>query len=134
MIYLLDTNVCINYLNGTSDSVKVQLESKKPEEIALCSVVKAELIYGALKSSRPDQNLDRLNLFLGQLYSFKFDDHSAKIYGLIRSQLEKSGTIIGPNDLLIAAIALANNTILVTNNVREFSRIKNLTIEDWENI
>jgi tRNA(fMet)-specific endonuclease VapC len=129
---MLDTNVCINYLNGKSEQIKTNLESKNPQDIVLCSVVKAELIYGALKSSQPDKNSEKINLFLDQFISFPFDDKSATIYGQIRKELEISGMPIGPNDLLIASIAISNNFILITNNVKEFSRVSNLKYEDWE--
>ncbi|WP_445247774.1 PIN domain-containing protein [Microcoleus sp. OTE_8_concoct_300] len=71
-------------------------------------------------------------IFLIALYLLPFDDQSAVIYGQIRAKLAASGTPIGPNDLLIASIALANNLILVTHNTREFSRVEGLRLEDWE--
>jgi len=132
MKYLLDTNTCIKYLNGTSENIKQNLLRRGFNEIAICSVVKAELIFGAIKSSRPDQNMARVESFLSQFPSLPFNDEAALHYGHIRSSLEKIGRPIGPNDLLIASIALANHLVLVTNNVSEFSRIQELQIEDWE--
>lgn len=132
MTYLLDTNACIKYLNGQSERIRQQLESKTPRDIVLCSVVKAELFYGAMKSANPERNLKRIYLFSNRFVSFPFDDKASEVYGRIRANLEKAGTPIGPNDLLIAAIALANNLTLVTHNTREFGRIENLKIEDWE--
>ena len=132
MSYLLDTNTCIRYLNGTSENVRLNLESRQPEEIMLCSVVKAELFYGALKSAKPRKNLQRIEKFFEPFLSLPFDDSASKVYGKIRTDLEKLGTPIGPNDLLIAAIALANQVILVTHNVKEFGRIKGIGLEDWE--
>jgi tRNA(fMet)-specific endonuclease VapC len=132
MTYLLDSNTCIRYLNGQSESVRQHLEAVHPEEIALCSIVKAELFYGAAKSANPEKNLSRVNRFAERFVSLPFDDPSALIYGRIRSRLEKSGTPIGPNDLLIAAIALAHNATLVTHNTREFARVADLTLKDWE--
>ena len=132
MTYLLDTNTCINYLNGKSEKIRNKLESKQPEEIMVCAVVKAELFYGALKSGRPEENLEKVHKFLDRFVSLPFDDTTAEKYGEIRVDLEKAGTPIGPNDLLIAAIAAVNNSILVTHNTREFRRVRKLKIEDWE--
>jgi tRNA(fMet)-specific endonuclease VapC len=131
MIYLLDTNACIEFLNGRSESVRRQLEAKRPQDIALCSVVKAELLYGAVKSARPAENLGRLRPFFQKFTSFSFDDAAAEIYGALRAELERAGAVIGPNDLLIAAIALARGVTLVTHNTREFSRVETLRLEDW---
>jgi len=132
MIYLLDTNTCINYLNGRSERVKQQIEMKHPDDIVLCAVVKAELFYGAMKSSRPESNLIKQKKFAAQFVSLSFDDRAAEEYGRIRAQLEKRGTPIGPNDLLIAAIAVANGVTLVTHNLREFEKVEGLRLEDWE--
>lgn len=131
MTFLLDTNTCIRYLNGRSESVRRRLEGLRPEEIALCSVVKAELYYGAAKSSRPEQNAANVQRFASRFISLPFDDAAAEVYGRIRASLERVGTPIGPLDFLIAAIAMAHEATLVTNNVDEFSRVEGLTWEDW---
>jgi tRNA(fMet)-specific endonuclease VapC len=133
MRYLLDTNVCIRYLNGQSEAIRQQLKRRKAEEIVLCSVVKAELFYGALKSKNPQKNLGKQHQFVEHFVSLSFDDQAAEAYSQIRANLERIGMPIGPNDLLIGAIALVNEAILVTHNVGEFSRIKGLKVEDWEN-
>lgn len=132
MNYLLDTNTCIKYLNGRSAEIKKKLESVNPQNIFLCSVVKAELFYGAVKSQKSRENLTKITNFMNQFDSLPFDDQAAQIYGRIKCYLEKAGKLIGPNDLLIASIAIANNIVLVTNNTREFKRIKEIQIEDWE--
>lgn len=132
MSYLFDTNTCIRYLNGQSVSIKTRLEQLRPNDIKLCSVVKAELLYGAAKSNVGERTLMRLKRFFDAFISLPFDDRSAAVYGDIRAKLERQGTPIGPNDLMIAAIALANDLILVTHNLREFERIDNLKYEDWE--
>lgn len=131
-MYLLDTNTCIKYLNGTSDKIKENFRSSMPEEIFLCSIVKAELYYGALKSAKPKDNFKKIFNFVNRFHSLPFDDNAAEKYGEIRTSLERSGTPIGPNDLLIASIAVSNDKIVVTNNVREFSRVQGLIIKDWE--
>jgi tRNA(fMet)-specific endonuclease VapC len=132
MIYLLDTNACIVYLNGRNLNLKRQIEQKLESDIGVCSPVKAELFYGAFKSNNPTRNLALQKAFLHRFVSLPFDDQAAEIFGVIRTRLTQLGTPIGPYDLQIAAIALANNLILVTHNVNEFSRVKGLKLEDWE--
>ena len=132
MGYLLDTNVCVMYLNGRSVSVRDRLRLISMEEMAVCSVVKAELFYGAMRSNNPTQTLERQQRFLASFASLPFDDEAAIVCGQIRACLASAGTPIGVCDLLIAAIALANNLILVTHNIREFERVTGLQIEDWE--
>ena len=131
MSYLLDTNTCIYFLNERSEPLVRRIKSTHPQDIVVCSIVKAELYYGALKSSRPMENLRKQQEFLQQLGSIPFDDHAAHEYGHIRSRLEKRGIPIGPNDMLIAAIAIANGAILITHNIREFERIEGMALEDW---
>ncbi|TVU55275.1 MAG: type II toxin-antitoxin system VapC family toxin [Arthrospira sp. PLM2.Bin9] len=132
MIYLLDTNVCILYLNRRNSGIQEHLERLSPRDVAVCSVVKAELFYGAMKSSNPSRTLALQEVFLSQFVSLPFDDAAASIYGRIRAQLAALGRPIGPYDLQIAAIALANHLILGTHNVREFARAEGLRLEDWE--
>ena len=132
MTYLLDTNVCIKYLNGQSDKIVKKISSLSPDDIVICSVVRAELFAGAYKSKSFKKTYDKLINFLKVFPSMPFDDEASDIFGNIRAQLEKKGEPLGPFDLQIASIALLNNLILVTHNTKEFSRIKKLKIEDWE--
>jgi tRNA(fMet)-specific endonuclease VapC len=132
MIYLLDTNTCIEHLNNRPSVVTQKLRNVPRAQVVLCSIVKAELWHGAYKSARRDSNLKLLERFFAEFSSLVFDDRAAEIYGRLRSHLEQSGTPIGPNDLLIASIALGNDATLVTRNVREFNRIEGLLIENWE--
>jgi len=132
MTYLLDTNVCIVYLNGYSEQLKHRFEAADPRQIMLCSVVKAELFFGAMKSQKREKTLKNVENFCSQFNSLNFDDKAAWVYGQIRANLETKGTPIGGNDLMIAAISLAYQMTLVTHNVREFSRIEGLEIIDWE--
>jgi tRNA(fMet)-specific endonuclease VapC len=132
MKYLLDTNICICYLNGRSPSIKQKLDSLQPQDVIVCSVVKSELFYGAMKSQNLTKSLQMQEDFLDLFVSHSFDDKAAKICGKIRAYLAIKGTPIGPNDVMIAAIALSNNLILVTHNTREFSHVPDLEIEDWE--
>ena len=113
-------------------ALKDRLNSIDRREVAVCSVVKAELAYGAIKSLNPEQNFSLQQEFLAQFYSFPFDDFTAITFGAIRGQLETQGTPIGPCDLQIVAIALVNDLTLVTHNVREFVRVEGLRVEDWE--
>ncbi|MDY6803698.1 MAG: type II toxin-antitoxin system VapC family toxin [Cyanobacteriota bacterium] len=132
LVYLLDTNVCIVYLKNRNSRVNRYYNTIESDKIAVCSVVKSELFYGSMKSNNPQKSLNIQLVFLRQFVSLPFDDSCAEIYGKVRADLEKKGTPISSNDIQIASIALANNLILVTHNVREFSRVEGLTIEDWE--
>lgn len=132
MIYLLDTNTCVHYLNNSHARVVQRLGAADPAALRLCAVVKAELYYGAYKSQRQTQNLALLNRVLGRFVSLPFDDQAAELAGRERARLAALGTPIGALDLLIAAIALAHQAILVTHNTREFNRVVGLQVEDWE--
>jgi tRNA(fMet)-specific endonuclease VapC len=130
--FLLDTNVVIRYLNGRSETLRERFARETGDSIAVCSVVRAELLYGAAKSSKPQQAFDTQERFLNRFRSLPFDDAAAQAYGPIRAYLERLGIPIGAHDLLIAAIAVAQRLTLVTHNVAEFQRIPQLAIEDWE--
>ena len=132
MMYLPDTNVWIQYLNPGNNSVKDRMLSVESSAIQFCSVVKAELFFGAEKSNRKSDNHDVLRNLFADVPSLPFDDDAARKYGEIRAELSRVGTPIGPHDLMIAAIAIVHGSILVTHNTREFSRIKDLKLEDWE--
>jgi tRNA(fMet)-specific endonuclease VapC len=132
MRYLLDTNVCVMYLNGRSELVRDRILSIPTQDMAVCSVVKAELFYGAMKSNNPTRTLERQQQFLERFISLPFGDDAAILFGQIRASLVNMGTPIGAYDVQIAAIALANNLTLVTHNTREFSRVDGLQLDDWE--
>ncbi len=132
MAYLLDTNACIRLLNPGPSTVKTRLLSIPATEIYLCSIVYAEPCYGAYKSQQIKRNSQRVEQFFQQFTSLPFEQRAGNLAGRIRTELESQGLPIGSNDLLIAAIAIANNLVLVTHNVREFSRITDLSYEDWE--
>jgi tRNA(fMet)-specific endonuclease VapC len=129
--YLLDTNVCIAFLNGPDAAVRDKLLSLPRDEVHLCSVVKAELLYGARKSHRVTWNLARLAQFFRAFASLPFDDAAAEQYGVIRAQLTARGTPIGGNDTMIAAVALAASATVVTRNREEFRRVPALAVEVW---
>ena len=130
--FLLDTNVCIRLLNKKHTDIEQRLRQHQPNEIALCSIVKAELLYGVRHSQHVEANLQLLKQFFAPLISLPFDDRCAEEAGLIRADLAAQGNSIGPNDLLIAATARAFDTILVTHNTKEFARITGLRVIDWE--
>ena len=131
-MYLLDTNACIQFLNGTSEALRSHFQQHLPSDIALCSIVKAELLFGARHSQRIEANLLRVKQFSAPLTSLVFDDRCAEEYAQIRADLSRQDKIIGSNDMLIASIARVHDAVLVTNNTGEFSRIANLRIEDWQ--
>jgi tRNA(fMet)-specific endonuclease VapC len=129
--YLLDTNVCIAFLNDGKSNVGARLARLSPDEVRLCAVVKAELLYGARHSSRVEENLGKLARFFELFESYPFDDVAAEHYGVLRAQTRRAGTPLGANDLLIAAIALSLDLTLVTRNQEEFRRVAGLRVESW---
>jgi tRNA(fMet)-specific endonuclease VapC len=131
-MYLLDTNACIRILRNSSRPLLDRFQRHDPSEIKLCSVVKAELYYGAQRNTQKEANLLLLQRFFTTFESVPFDDESADHYGRIRVDLERAGLMIGPNDLMIAAIARAHGLVLVTHNTDEFSRVPDLRLDDWE--
>jgi tRNA(fMet)-specific endonuclease VapC len=131
MMYLPDTNAWIAYVNPRASAVKARFRAHPPTDILFCSAVKAKLLYGAYRSARRADNLHSLATLLQQFESLPFDDAAAKAYGQIRADMAAQGTPIGPNDLMIAAIALANNLALVTHDTWEFARVAGLILEDW---
>lgn len=130
-IYLLDTNSWIYALKGRPAALVARLGSVEPSSVALCSVVKAELLFGAHRYGDPQRRLAALYAIFGRHRSMSFDDAAAEAYGQIRFALEKAGQIIGPMDLMIAAIAVANDLTIVTHNTSEFGRISDLRTVDW---
>jgi tRNA(fMet)-specific endonuclease VapC len=132
LIYLLDTNVCIRFLTGRNPKVGERINDSPRGDIAICDIVKAELLYGAFKSNRKPANIALLSAFFAQFTSLPFNEAAAYHYSRLRAYLKPAGQPIGPLDLQIAAIALANSLTIVTHNTREFSRVPGLRIDDWE--
>lgn len=129
--YLLDTSICIALVHKPEPALKQKLAEKRPQDFVLCSVVKAELLFGARKSQRITENLKELAEFFMPFESIPFDDRAADFYATIRAILTKAGTSIGANDLLIASVALAHDLIVVTRNKKEFTRVPGLLVEVW---
>ncbi len=131
MLVALDTNTCIDLLRGRSPSLESRMRSCSPSQVALPSMVYAELLLGAELSARPAPNRRLVERFVEPLRLLDFDAAAAAVYARIRARLQADGTLIGPNDLIIAATALAHQAVLVSANTREFSRVPGLQVEDW---
>ena len=130
--FVLDTNVWIQILRGRSDSLRLKLSKVAPEDLALSSIVWAELLVGARLSLRGyELEKQRLAPFQ-QLAQLPFEQEAAEHYAQIRVHLQARGELIGERDLQIAATARAHGLTLITHNTREFNRVPNLLIEDWE--
>jgi tRNA(fMet)-specific endonuclease VapC len=131
-MWILDTNVCIRFLQGSNATLLNHFRAKPQAEKYLCTVVAAELYYGVHHSQRIAENIEHFEQFISHFPLLVFDLESARHFGEIRAHLARLGTSIGPFDMQIAAIALANGFTLVTHNTGEFSRVKGLKLEDWE--
>lgn len=131
MIRLLDTNICIYFLNRASEKLIENFQKFTPAELKLSSVTVAELYYGADKSRDRIRNRKTVEEFISAFQIMPFDSECCSYFSIIRNSLEKSGTPIGPMDMLIASICLAGNYTLVTNNLREFNRVAGLRVENW---
>jgi len=132
-MWMLDTNICIALIKRQPPELIGRLKKHKPGEVALSSVTLAELRFGVAKSRQVERNQTALDQFLLPLEVLAFDDAAADIYGQVRAALESNGTPIGPLDTLIASHALSTQATVVTNNVREFSRVDGLRVENWIN-
>ncbi len=130
-MYLLDTNICIYIIKKKPTDVLKTLKTKSKKDIYVSSITIAELEYGVAKSQFPEKNKIALIEFLSIFNILPFDDNDAVNFGIIKTELEKKGTIIGPMDLLLAAQAKTKQLILVTNNTKEFERVEGLEIDNW---
>jgi len=108
------------------------MASLQANDLYICSVVRAELLFGALHSADPTHNWTLVERFCRRFVSLPFEDRTADTYAIVREKLAGAGQVIGPHDLLIAAIVLTHSAILVTHNTREFERVEGLDVEDWE--
>lgn len=134
MTYLLDTNVCIALINGTSDKVRARLiqAMRSKATVATSSITIHELWYGVFKSELVARNERALAAFLSrELAVLDFSPDDARAASLIRAELERQGRRIGEYDTLIAGQAISRNLVLVTANISEFARVKGLVVEDW---
>ena len=131
MQYLLDTNICIYLIKKRPAEVLEQFSRHSPLDVAIATITLFELEYGVQKSQYIQASQDALARFLLPLTILDIDTQAAANAAIIRAQLEKKGTPIGPYDLLIAGLARSRNMTLVTNNTKEFERIDNLQLENW---
>ncbi|MDD2510294.1 MAG: type II toxin-antitoxin system VapC family toxin [Syntrophomonas sp.] len=131
MQYMLDTNICIYIIKKKPAAVFRVFQTLKPGDVCVSSVTYAELQYGLYKSQDEARNRIALLNFLAPIEILPFSDRAAVVYGEIRAALENRGQVIGPYDLLIAAHALSEKLILVSNNTKEFGRIPRLQIQNW---
>ena len=129
--YLIDTNICIYIMNKRPTGIIHKFKLFDVGEIGVSTITVSELQHGVSKSKNRRLNKQRIEEFLFPLEILPYDEIAASIYGDIRLQLEKRGEPIGPLDLLIAAHALSRNLVLISNNEKEFKRVKNLKVENW---
>ncbi len=130
-MYMLDTNICIYVLKNHSDELRRKFKAIK--NICISPVTYSELCFGIENGNKSmmTERKRQLDLFTQKLLIDPWDEDAARHYGFIRALLKKQGTLIGNNDLLIASHARSINAVLVTNNVREFNRVPDLSIENW---
>jgi tRNA(fMet)-specific endonuclease VapC len=129
-VILLDSNICIYIINAKPPAVLARFQQYRLGDIGLCSVVAAELAFGVAKSGSA-RNRQALEMFLAPLTIMPFDTQAVWAYGNLRADLERRGTPIGSLDTLIAAHALSQKALLVTNNTREFAKVPGLQLENW---
>jgi len=130
--YMLDTDACIALIKNRPEAMRVRLSSLSPEEVGVSGIVAAELWFGVAHSQKKKQNEAALKDFMDYATLLDWPSEASHLYGKIREGLQKQGRPIGAMDLLIAAHALFLDTVLVTNNTREFERVPGLRIENWE--
>jgi tRNA(fMet)-specific endonuclease VapC len=131
MKILLDTDICIYVINRRNPKPLERLRLYSIGEVGISAITYAELRFGVENSARPEENIDRLERFLLPLEIMPFDMAAGLCYGRLRTELKRVGLLIGNNDLLIASHALSLNVAIATNNVREFSRVPGLQVEQW---
>lgn len=129
--WLLDTNTCIAIMNDRPTSARETLKKYPVDTVGISVITLYELEFGVYNSSKVKQNQKTLHAFLEYIQVFEWDVTCADIAGQLRAKLQKAGTPIGPNDLLIAAHSLALKTTLVTHNINEFKHVPNLKLMDW---
>lgn len=131
MRYMLDTNICIYAIKHKPEQVFMHLQEHDPIDICISSITYAELVHGVEKSKSIEKNRVALALLLANIEIMNFDSLAAEHYGKIRSDLEKAGIPIGPLDIMIAGHAKSLGYTVVTNNTKEFERVKGLKLENW---
>ena len=130
-LYMLDTDISSWIMKRSKEAVLLRLRAVPIRDVCISVITKSELMYGVEVSPRVEQDRAALEAYLKHVEVLDFPDEAALHYGQIRAALKRAGTMIGANDLLIAAHARARGLTLVTNNVREFSRVPGLALENW---
>ncbi|NEP45784.1 MAG: type II toxin-antitoxin system VapC family toxin [Okeania sp. SIO2H7] len=130
MNYLLDTDTCIYWIKGRQP-VRDKLLEVGWEEVGICAITVAELYYGAYNSNRVTENLNRIDIFMGNLSVLPLSDRALRQFGELKAELRRRGEPLADLDLLIASVALVGSYTLVTNNTRHYDRIDGLTLENW---
>ncbi|MBD9442167.1 type II toxin-antitoxin system tRNA(fMet)-specific endonuclease VapC [Pseudomonas sp. PDM04] len=128
--FMLDTNICIYTIKNKPQAVRDAF-NRHDGQMCMSAVTLMELVYGAEKSATPERNLSVIEGLAARLEVLPFDNDAAAHTGMIRSELAKAGTPIGPYDGMIAGHARSRGFIVITNNLREFSRVPGLRAEDW---
>lgn len=128
--YMLDTNICIYVMKNYPQELREKFNSLA-EQLCISSITLGELHFGAEKSSRRTENLTAIEHFVARLDVLPFDAKAAAHYGQLRAELERAGTPCGPHDMQIGGHARSQGLIVVTNNAREFSRMKGIRVENW---
>lgn len=131
MKYMLDTNICIYAIKHKPEKVFKKLQKTDPSDVCISSITYAELVYGVEKSAAVEKNRLALSMMLSNIEIKDFDADAADSYGLVRADLERKGTPIGPLDMMIAGHAKSLGCTVVTNNEKEFARVKGLKIANW---
>ena len=131
MKYMLDTNICIFIIKQKPENVLKRFLQLEVGDICISSITYAELVHGVEKSQAREKTRLALTIFLSEIQIMPFDDLAAQVYGKVKTDLQKKGTMIGPFDTLIAAHAKSLDLVLITNNTREFARVEGLELEDW---
>ncbi|MGJ3502191.1 tRNA(fMet)-specific endonuclease VapC (plasmid) [Piscirickettsia salmonis] len=133
MLYMLDTNICIYLIKQKPRSYYERLmEVEKSRHIlAISSIVLSELQFGVARSQHQRKNQEAINTLVNKLEVLPYEEKAAKYYGDLRTNLQRKGTVIGGNDMIIAAHALSEKAVLVTHNTKEFQRVEHLELEDW---
>jgi tRNA(fMet)-specific endonuclease VapC len=129
--YMLDTDTCSYIMKRSNEALLRRLQKIPVSEVCISVITKSELLFGVEVSPSRQRDQAALDAFLQYMDVLDFPDEAALHYAKIRADLHKLGKMIGANDLLIAAHARSLDLILVTNNVKEFKRVRNLAIENW---
>jgi tRNA(fMet)-specific endonuclease VapC len=128
---MIDTDCCVYLLNHSNPKLKDRVLEHKSTDFCVSIITAFELSYGLERSAKREENQHRLRHFLAEFPSLPLDDDTIQTYATVRAELVRKGQMIGLMDLLIAAHALSHELTVITNNVREFSRVRGLRCENW---